>query len=155
MASPAFQKQNPPATLVRIGPKHQVTIPKHVFETLALEEGDFLEIKVQNGTGLMTPQRIVAKTSAPKLSGTEQKALISARKKMNAINQNLRTSKGLTEAEAEIAIRVGLIDAEQRWWWLEEWQSRERKAQRDIHEGSVSKAYENGVQALETLKSDL
>lgn len=28
---------------VRIGPKHQVTIPKEVFEALKLDEGDFLE----------------------------------------------------------------------------------------------------------------
>ena len=37
---------------VRIGPKHQVTIPKEVFEALNLDVGDFLD-----AAGALAPLR--------------------------------------------------------------------------------------------------
>ena len=141
--------------LVKIGPKHQVTIPKDVFENLQLEEGDYLEVLVQNGKGVMIPKRVVEKAPAPKLSAKEQKMLISAKKKIDAINKNLRTSKGLTQLETEVAAKVGLIDSEQRWWWMESWQAGEREAERDIESGNLSKAYENSKLALQALKGSV
>lgn len=40
---------------VRIGPKHQVTIPKEVFEALNLDVGDFLDATAQGGVTLFSP----------------------------------------------------------------------------------------------------
>jgi AbrB family looped-hinge helix DNA binding protein len=39
-------------TAIKIGPKHQITIPKEVFISLNLEVGDFLETRVQDNTPL-------------------------------------------------------------------------------------------------------
>ncbi len=83
----------------------------------------------------------------------EKTLLASAKKKIAAINRNMRTAKGLTKAETKVAAKAGLIDEEQRWWWTEAWQKGERRAQRDIDEGRVSKAYDNVDEALRELKA--
>ena len=46
---------------VRIGPKHQITIPKEVFTSLNLEVGEFLDTRVQDNTIVLIPQKLVAK----------------------------------------------------------------------------------------------
>ena len=46
---------------VKIGPKHQVTIPKDVFDSLHLEVGDFLEPQVKDNTIVLVPKKLVAK----------------------------------------------------------------------------------------------
>ena len=63
--------------LIRIGAKHQITIPKPVFDELRLGEGDYLEIIVKDGKGMFLPKRaqFIKKAPAPKLSASEQKAL--------------------------------------------------------------------------------
>ena len=61
--------------------------------------------------------------------------LARAKDKIKTINEDLLNSKGLTEAEANVAAKVGLIDSEQKYWWLESWQEGER-------EGRSSGAFE-------------
>lgn len=50
------------------------------------------------------------------------------RNKINKIQIDHANSKGLTQEEAEIAVKLGLIDEEQIWFWLEDWQKDERKS---------------------------
>lgn len=126
-------------SLVKIKPKGQITLPKPVRDTLGLSTGDLIEIDVQNGRGVIVPKRVVTAAPAPKLSLKEQKLLQSARKKIETINADPIHSKGLTESEADIAAKVGLIDPDQKWFWLEAWQKGERQAERDEQEGRVSK----------------
>jgi hypothetical protein len=40
-------------------------------------------------------------------------------------------------------------------WWTEEWQKGERKAQRDIDAGRVSKVYDDVDEALQVLKGGI
>ncbi|MCH8127523.1 AbrB/MazE/SpoVT family DNA-binding domain-containing protein [candidate division KSB1 bacterium] len=136
---------------VKIGPKHQITIPKEVFETLQLETGDILEVTVQDGKGIIIPKRILEKMPLPKLSPRDQKLLKSAKRKIQAIRKDLKSANGLTEAETEVAAKVGLIDPEQRWWWTEEWQQGEREAQRDIDQGRI-KEFHNPEELLNSLR---
>ena len=42
---------------VKIGPKHQITIPKEVFSSLNLEVGDFLDTRVQDNTLVLIPKK--------------------------------------------------------------------------------------------------
>jgi antitoxin MazE len=49
---------------VKIGPKHQITIPKEVFSSLNLEVGDFLDTRVQDNTIVLVPKKLVAKDQA-------------------------------------------------------------------------------------------
>lgn len=46
---------------VKIGPKHQITIPKEVFDKLHLEVGDFLSASVQDNAIVLIPKKLVAK----------------------------------------------------------------------------------------------
>jgi len=139
--------------LVKIGPKHQVTIPKEVFESLQLSVGDFLEMRAQNGNGVLILKRVVERTPVPKLSRKEQALQTSAKKKIAAINRNIRTAKGLTESETKVAAKVGLIDPDQRWWWREAWQKGERKAEDDFVNGRVSKPFHSADELIGHLRN--
>lgn len=49
---------------VRIGPKHQVTISKGIFEALDLKVGDFLDARLEDGTIVLVPQKLIPKDQA-------------------------------------------------------------------------------------------
>lgn len=44
---------------VKIGPKHQITIPKEIFDSLRLKVGDFVETTIRDNTVVIIPQRMV------------------------------------------------------------------------------------------------
>ena len=121
--------------LVKVKTKGQITLPKQIRERLGLSEGDMVEIDIENGCAVIMPRRIVAAAPTPKLSAKEQQALIRAQRKVTAINQDITTAKGLTKDEANVAVKMGIIDPDQKYWWLEEWQKGEREAERDLKAG--------------------
>jgi bifunctional DNA-binding transcriptional regulator/antitoxin component of YhaV-PrlF toxin-antitoxin module len=49
---------------VRIGPKHQITIAKDIFEALDLKVGDFLNAHLEDGTIVLVPQKLIPKDQA-------------------------------------------------------------------------------------------
>lgn len=51
-------------SLTKIGPKHQVTIPKEVFEHLKLEVGEYLDVRTRGETITMEPRKLVPKDHA-------------------------------------------------------------------------------------------
>ena len=44
-------------SVTKVGPKHQVTIPKEVFERLKLEIGDYLDVRIKGTTITMVPAK--------------------------------------------------------------------------------------------------
>jgi bifunctional DNA-binding transcriptional regulator/antitoxin component of YhaV-PrlF toxin-antitoxin module len=122
---------------VRIGPKHQLTIPKEVFAHLKLEVGDFLDAAAEQGRIVLTPMRLAAKAPALRLSAAAQRILARAKAKIERIQQDLPRSRGLTPEEARVAARAGLIDPDQQYWWTEDWQRGERAAEADVRGGRV------------------
>lgn len=52
---------NPRMSAVKIGASRQVIIPKKVYEELGLAAGDYLDVKVQDGSLLMSPKTLVDK----------------------------------------------------------------------------------------------
>lgn len=50
--------------ITRVSPKHQITIPKEVFDTLHLEEGDFLDVEVKGDKIVITPKKLIPKEQA-------------------------------------------------------------------------------------------
>ncbi len=117
---------------VRIGPKHQVTIPKEVFEALRLQVGDFLDVAAEGGRVLLTPMQLSAKAPAARLTAPEQRTLARAKVKIERIRKDLLQAKGLTTEEAKVAAKAGLIDPDQMYWWTEAWQKGERAAEADV-----------------------
>ncbi len=122
---------------VRIGPKHQVTIPKGVFEALSLDVGDFLDAAAQGGRIIFTPKQLAAKAPAPRLTPAEQRALVRAKAKIERIQRDLLHAQGLTKEESQVAAKTGLIDPDQMYWWTEAWQRGERAAEADVRAGRV------------------
>ena len=51
-------------SLTKIGPKHQVTIPKDVFQQLQLAVGDYLDVQYKGRAITLVPQRLVPKDEA-------------------------------------------------------------------------------------------
>lgn len=50
--------------ITRISPKHQITIPKEVFDALHLEKGDFLDVKVKGDKIILMPKKLIPKEQA-------------------------------------------------------------------------------------------
>ena len=46
---------------VKIGPKHQITIPKEVFDSLHLKVGDFMETQMKDNSIVLIPHKLVPK----------------------------------------------------------------------------------------------
>ena len=126
----------------KITTKHQITIPKSVFDKLGLKIGDMVEVVEDKGKAILIPQQMVSRARATRLSKKEQEILTRAQNKIVAINEDMLHSKGMTEAEADVAARAGLIDPDQKYWWLESWQKGEREAERDEREGRSSGPFE-------------
>lgn len=124
-------------SIVKVRPRRQVTIPKEIFNSLHLEEGDFIEARAEDQKIVLVPKKLVTKTDVIPLAKDEQKTLKKARDKMEQIKRDMAHSKGLGEEEVAVAIKVGLIDKDQAWWWTEAWQKGERKAQKEINEGKL------------------
>jgi antitoxin MazE len=51
-------------SITKVGPKHQVTIPKEVFERLELEVGDYLDVRVKGSIITMVPTQVIPKDQA-------------------------------------------------------------------------------------------
>lgn len=49
---------------VKIGKRHQITIPKEIFEELGLEEGEYVEVKTEDGRIVLVPQETIPKDQA-------------------------------------------------------------------------------------------
>jgi AbrB family looped-hinge helix DNA binding protein len=137
---------------VKVGPRHQITIPQEVRRAVGIEAGDMLEVIAQKGKVVIMPRQIVAKAPAPRLSAEEQDLLGAARQKIRAIQEDILASTGLTREEADLAAKAGLIDPEQRYWWTEEWQEGEREVERNYREGNFE-VFDNANDFLKSLKS--
>ena len=124
-------------SVIKVRPRRQVTIPKEIFNKLHLEEGDFVEAKTEDQKIVLVPKKLVTKPSIIPLTKEEQNLLKKAKTKMDKIRQDLAHSKGLTEKEINVAVKVGLIDPDQAWWWIEEWQKGERETQKEINEDKL------------------
>ena len=50
--------------MVKIGPKHQITIPADIFKKLSLDTGDFLEVEAGDGAIVLMPRKLVPRDQA-------------------------------------------------------------------------------------------
>ena len=139
--------------LVKIGPKHQITIPKIIFDDFELKVGDMLEIMAHEGRISIFPKQLSEKLPVSKFSDKEQLLLESAKQKISVIKKDMKNSQGLTKSEVEVAAKAGLIDPEQKWWWTEAWQKGEREAEEDIQAGRVSGPFKSADELLKDLES--
>ena len=138
---------------VKIAKRHQITIPKEIFDNLHLREGDMLEAQQEGGKIVLIPKTLVNKAPVQKLTEHEQNILVTAKEKIVKINKDIIHSRGLNTAEIRVAVKAGLIDHEQAYWWHEDWQKGEREAEKDIAAGRVSMPHDTIEDALKDLRS--
>jgi len=136
---------------VKITTKHQVTIPKDVFKKLELSVGDILEAFGVEGKIVMVPKRLADRVPAAPLSKQEQRVLERAQDKIERINTDPLNSTGLTKAEIKVAVKAGLIDPDQAWWWTEKSQKGYRESMKEVDKGSLGEA----VSSVEELRAHL
>ena len=127
---------------VKITTKHQVVIPHEVFKKLNLAVGDILEAFEKDGKVIMVPKRLADRVPAAALSASEQRILERAQDKIELINSDPLNSKGLTKPEIRVAVKAGLIDAEQAWWWTEKSQKGYREGLAEIDREGISDGFE-------------
>jgi len=138
--------------------KAGVVIPRELlggfeeFEEADVVRGNGKIVVILKVKRVSLRKKAAAKTPAPKLTLKEKTLLASAKKKIAAINRNIRAAKGLTGAETKVAAKAGLIDPEQRWWWMEGWQKKEREAENDIANGRVSKPFHSADELIAHLR---
>jgi len=137
---------------VKIEPNHQITIPKQIFEVFQFKVGDILEVTIQADKVVLVPEQKTEKKALMLLTNNEQQLLESAKKKITAINKNISTAQGLSEAEADVAAKVRIIDPAQKWWWIEEWQMGERETEEDIKAKRISRSFKNADELIDHLR---
>ena len=76
----------------RISSKHQITIPKEVFESANLKVGDILDATFDNGKVILAPKWLADKAPAARLSGKTGRAL--SRKYMKSIRSSVQSARG-------------------------------------------------------------
>jgi len=64
------------------------------------------------------------------VSKEEQRILKKTQAKIEKIKHDMVHSKGLSEEEIAVAVKVGIIDRDQAWWWTEEREKGEREAKK-------------------------
>lgn len=126
---------------------------KDIFEKLHLKAGEWVEATEKAGRIILIPKQLTDKSAVPRLSKNEQKTLIEAKKKIDKINTNPLKSTGLNKGEIKVAVKVGLIEKDQAWWWHEDWQKGEREADNNIKEGKISKTYDDVEELMKDLDS--
>lgn len=136
--------------LAKVKTNRQLTLPKKLCDELGILEGDMVNVDRHQGEIIIRTTRVITDSSASKLSAKEQRALIRAKKKLEAIKADMINSKGLTKDETDVAAKVGLIAEDQKWWWVEEWQKKEREAEEDDREGRYTE-YDNAEDFINSL----
>jgi len=104
--------------LVKAGRSRQVTIPKQIFDSLGLKEGDYVQVEVEGGRIVLTPVAVINKEKA--------------KSEFFQLVQKVRTNaQAFTEEEIEEEIRTALEES-RREKWPKNWKSRTRHQCSDI-----------------------
>ncbi len=117
----------------------KVKLPAELSKRLKIKAGVILRIEIFGNHLILRPTK--QRKSFPSAS-----AILKVQKKIAQINNKRARAKGLTKAEAEVAIKAGLIDKKQAWFWSMPWQKMEREADR-----SRTFEFDNVKDALEFL----
>lgn len=81
--------------LVKAGRSRQVTIPKQIFDSLGLKEGDYVQVELEGGRIVLTPVAVINREKV--------------KSEFFQLVQKMRTNtEALTEEEIEEEIRTAL-----------------------------------------------
>lgn len=129
---------------------YQVSLPARLSRKFGIAEGEYVQMQESREGILVKPVALIERPPIARLTPKEQSLLLRVKAKIAKIKKDITAAKGLTEEEAQIALKVCLIDSGQAWWWLESWQKGEREAEEDIKRGKVKE-----FESVEDLIGDL
>ena len=101
----------------------KVKLPAEFSERLKIQAGVILRIEIAG-------DRLILRPASRRKNYPSTTAILKVQKKIEQINKKSPRAKGLTEVELNIAIKAGLIDKKQAWFWTIGWQKMEREADR-------------------------
>lgn len=101
----------------------KVKLPAELSKRLKIKAGVILRIEISGNQLILRPA--TRRKNDPSAS-----AILKVQKKITKINNKNVRAQGLTKAELEVAIKAGLIDKKQAWFWSSSWQKMEREADR-------------------------
>jgi len=139
-------------SLVKVKENFQITLPAAIRKKFKVAVGDYVEAVIQDGKIALIPKQLSNKAPIPSLNKKEQKVLAKTKEKITKIQTDMIKSTGLNDEEIAVAVKVGLIDSEQAWWWHETWQKGEREAERDFATGNY-KEFNNIEDLIKDLRS--
>lgn len=131
---------------------YQVSLPARLSKKLGIAEGEYVEMQETKEGILVKPVAVTERAPVARLTAKEQQILLKTREKIARIKKDLLSAKGLTAEEARVAAKIGLVDPEQAWWWLESWQKGEREAEKDLKAGRI-KEFKNVEDLIKDLRS--
>ena len=112
-----------------------------------------MEAKAEDQKIVLVPKKLVTKTDVVPLSKEQQKILKTTQAKIEKIKRDMVHSKGLSEEEIAVAVKEGMIDPDQAWWWTEDWQKGEREAQKEINKGKLMGSFSTVEQFKTAIES--
>lgn len=102
---------------------HKVKLPEEFLQRMKINAGVILHIEISGN-------RLILRPATRRKNYPSASAILKVQKKITQINNKASRAKGLTKAELEVAIKAGLIDKKQAWFWSTAWQKLEREADR-------------------------
>ncbi len=118
----------------------KVKLPAELSKRLKIKAGVILHIEISGNQLILRP-------AAHRKNYPSPSAILKVQKKITQINNKNVRAQGLTKAEVEVAIKAGLINKKQAWFWSMPWQKMEREADR-----SRTFEFDNVKDALEFLQ---
>ena len=52
------------STVMKISPQGQIRIPKRIMEELGMDQGDYVEVEIENGQILLKPRKLIDPSQA-------------------------------------------------------------------------------------------
>jgi bifunctional DNA-binding transcriptional regulator/antitoxin component of YhaV-PrlF toxin-antitoxin module len=95
---------------------YQVSLLAKLSKKFGIAEGDYVEMEAVAEGILVKPVTVTKRVPAARLTPKEQQLLEKAKAKIEQINADIISARGLTKVEARVAAKAGLIDPEQAWW---------------------------------------
>src|SRR3990167_8061385 len=95
------------------------------------------KIRAKFTKGVIKPLEISDLMEGDELELTYKKIQKVDKKLLSEIKRKMKTREGLNKDERKIAIKAGVIDKDQEWFWTPEWQAGEKEADEDEQLGRM------------------
>lgn len=141
-------------TIRKVRKSYQISLPARLGRKFGIVEGDYVQMEEVKEGIILKPVMVSERIPIARLNQKEQSVLERAKNKIDKVRRDILRAKGLTEGEARVALKAGLISSEQAWWWRESWQKKEREAEADIRGERLVGPFDTAKEAIRALTAN-